>query len=211
MIYIVLCITENLMVGSLEAIDKVMEALPKNGLVLKMMEGLWGYFYYDVWLSLDKRWLGKDSSTSPKNWRRNSVIEWKEWNHKMPGILKLFIARSGEDSEKNSAEDQNVFQSRVRMLLYLTKHSISPIWPKTIKNKWWCEPSSIPWIVIHYQVCAWCKIFNLNSGTLGNTSKPQNTMCLSNSNYVKDPISRQRISGFVLYILGVTVYWQSKT
>ena len=35
-------------------------------------------------------------------------------------------------------------------------------------------------------------------------------VCFSNSNYAGDPVSRQSISGFILYVLGVPVSWQSK-
>ena len=32
----------------------------------------------------------------------------------------------------------------------------------------------------------------------------------SNSVYVGDPVSRKSISGFILYVLGVLISWQSK-
>ena len=35
-------------------------------------------------------------------------------------------------------------------------------------------------------------------------------MCFCKSNYAGDPISRRNASGFMLYVLGVPVSWQSK-
>ena len=43
----------------------------------------------------------------------------------MPDMPKFLIIRPLENSEKMSAEDQKVFQSRYGMLLYLIKHSRS--------------------------------------------------------------------------------------
>ena len=41
----------------------------------------------------------------------------------------------------------------------------------------------------------------------GNSNKPCDIVCFSNSDYAGDLVSRQSISGFVLYVLGVPVSW----
>ena len=41
----------------------------------------------------------------------------------------------------------------------------------------------------------------------GNFNKTWEIVCFSNSNYARNPISRQSISGFILYVLGVLVSW----
>ena len=45
----------------------------------------------------------------------------------------------------------------------------------------------------------------------GNYNEPWESICFSDSNYVGDPVSRQRISGFILYVVGVPVSWQSNS
>ena len=44
----------------------------------------------------------------------------------------------------------------------------------------------------------------------GNSTKPWEIVCFSDSDYAGNPVSRQSISGFILHVLGVTVSWQSK-
>ena len=44
----------------------------------------------------------------------------------------------------------------------------------------------------------------------GNEKEPCSIMCLSNSNYAGDPVSRRSVSGFILCVLGVPILWQSK-
>ena len=44
----------------------------------------------------------------------------------------------------------------------------------------------------------------------GNYNKPWEIICFSNSKYSEDLVSRQSISGFILYVLDILVSWQSK-
>ena len=41
----------------------------------------------------------------------------------------------------------------------------------------------------------------------GNSNKPWEIVYFSNSNYVGDRVSRQSISGFIFYVLGIPVSW----
>ena len=41
----------------------------------------------------------------------------------------------------------------------------------------------------------------------GNSDEHWKIVCFSNSNYAGDPVSRQSVSGFILYVLGVPVSW----
>ena len=45
----------------------------------------------------------------------------------------------------------------------------------------------------------------------GNSKEPWEIVCFSDSDYAGDPVSRQSISGFILYVLGALVSWQSKS
>ena len=44
-----------------------------------------------------------------------------------------------------------------------------------------------------------------------NSNKPWEIVCFYNSDYAGDPVSRQSISGFILYVLNVPVSLQSKS
>ena len=42
-----------------------------------------------------------------------------------------------------------------------------------------------------------------------NPNEPWEIIFFSNSDYAGDPVSRKSISGFILYVLGMLVLWQS--
>ena len=44
----------------------------------------------------------------------------------------------------------------------------------------------------------------------GNSNQLWEIVCFSNSDYMGDPVSRRSTSGFILYVLGVSVSWGSK-
>ena len=46
---------------------------------------------------------------------------------------------------------------------------------------------------------------------MGNSNEPWEIVRFSNSDYAGDPLSRRSISGFILYVLGEPVSWQSKS
>ena len=46
---------------------------------------------------------------------------------------------------------------------------------------------------------------------MGNSNKTWEIGCFSNSDFAGDLVSRRSTSGFILYVLGVTVSWQSKS
>ena len=46
---------------------------------------------------------------------------------------------------------------------------------------------------------------------MGNSNEPWEIVCFSNSNYEGDLVSRQSISGFILYVLGIPVSWRLKS
>ena len=53
--------------------------------------------------------------------------------------------------------------------------------------------------------------FGLNIEPTGNSNKSWEMTCFSNSDYTGDLVSRRSISGFILYVLVVLVFWQSKS
>ena len=54
------------------------------------------------------------------------------------------------------------------------------------------------------------KILGLKIDPMGNSNKPWEMICFSNSDYAGDLVSRQSISGFMIYVLSVPFSWQSK-
>ena len=55
------------------------------------------------------------------------------------------------------------------------------------------------------------KNLGLKIDLTGNSNKPWKIICFNNSDYAGDPVSRQSISCFILYVIDVPVFWQSKS
>ena len=96
----------------------------KNMLVLNIGEGLQNYLTCKVRFSRDKKRAWSIQLHLIESLEKNFDNQVKKLqSHKTPGMPKCFIVRPMIDSEKISAEDQNEYQPRVGMLLFLVKHS----------------------------------------------------------------------------------------
>ena len=88
--------------------------------------------------------------------------------------------------------------------------------------------ASVPGQTLMHQSCQhdqgivqgkqWCKtcclqrtMLGLKIEPMGNSNEPWEKKCFSNGNYAGDPVSRQSISNFILYVLGIPVSWRSKS
>ena len=52
------------------------------------------------------------------------------------------------------------------------------------------------------------KYFGLKNEPNGDKNKPWDIICFSDSDYTSNPDTRRSVSGFILFILGVPVYWR---
>ena len=100
------------------------------------------------------------------------------------------------------------------MLLYLVKHlrpDLANAIRELFKVNYGANPAAYKKLlrVIKYVINT--KNFGLKVEPTGNSSKPWEIICFSNSNYTGDPVSKQSISGFILHIVGVPISWQSKS
>ena len=53
------------------------------------------------------------------------------------------------------------------------------------------------------------KNLGLKIEPIGNSNEPWEIVCFSNNDYAGDPVNRQSISDFILYVGGVPVSWRS--
>ena len=133
---------------------------------------------------------------------------------KTPGVPKFLIVRPMIKSKKISAKDKQEYWSGVGMLLYLVKHSCPDLTNMTRELSKANDGANTAFYkellhVIKYVLDMknlWLKIESTR-----NSKEPWEIIHFSNSNCVGDPVSRQSISGFILYVLGVPVSWQSKS
>ena len=115
------------------------------------------------------------------------------------------------NNEKISTKDHWEYWLGVGMLLVLVNHScpdcsnmtrelskVNDCVNSAAYNKLLC--------VIKYVLDT--KNLGLKIEPMGNSNKPWEIICFSDSDYVGDLVSRRSISGFILYVLDVPVSWQ---
>ena len=196
-------------------IDDAIEVLKTKGLVLKIVEGLQDYLSWKIKFAPDKNraWFGQSHLT--KNSKKKFGKHMQDvQSHKTPGMPKFLIVRPMVKSKKISAKDQQDYWSGVGMLLYLVNHSC-PILASATKELSKANDSMNP---AAYKELLQVIKYVLDMKNLGlkiehteNSSEPRGIICFSNSNYIGDLVSRWSISGFILYVLGILVSWQSKS
>ena len=128
----------------------------------------------------------------------------------MQCMPKFVILKPIVDSGKMSAEDQKVFWSGVRMLLYLINHlrsDIANVTQEMPKVNDGAYPSAFYEVLHVIKHILDAKKLRLKLEPSRNASKLWEIVCFSDSDYAGDPISRKNISGLILYVLGVSVSW----
>ena len=134
-------------------------------------------------------------------------------SHKMPGMPKFLTVRPLIKSEKISMEDQKEYWSGVGMLLFLVKHSRPDIVNMTRELSKASDGANLVAFKDLLYVIIYIldkKNFSLKLKPTGNTNKPLQIICFSNSDYAGDLISKRSISDFILYVLDVLVCWWSE-
>ena len=110
-------------------------------------------------------------------------------------------------------EDQQIYQSGIGMVLYLVNNS----WPDLTnatrefsKSNDSANPAAYKELLHVIKYVIETEKLGLKIEPTGNFNKPWEVICFCNSNYVGGPVSRQSISGLILYVLGIPVSWKSK-
>ena len=213
-VYVALYIDNNLMIGDKTAIIDAM-ALKNKGLVLKVVEGLQDYLSCEIKFSENKKhaWLHQPHLIKNLKSKFEKLIE-DVWSNKTPSTPKFLIVRPTEDYKKVLVEDQWIYQSGVGMLLYLMKHSrpnIADVTRELSKANNEVNPAAYKELLHVIKYVIETENLGLRLEPTGNSNKPWEIICFNNNDYVGDPVSRQSISGFILYVFGIPVSWWSKS
>jgi hypothetical protein len=109
-------------------INESIELIKKSGFTLKIEEEMTDYLSCNILFSKDKKkaWLGQPHliwSLEKKFMEMTKSLQ----TYQTPGTPGQGIVRPTSDEEKVSKEDQTLYRSGVRMLLYLVKHSCPDI------------------------------------------------------------------------------------
>ena len=99
------------------------------------------------------------------------------------------------------------------MLLYLVKHlhpDHANVTRKLSKANNGVNPAAYKELLHVVKYVFHMEMLGFKIQPMGNSNEPWEIVCVSDSNYAGDSLSRQSISGFTLYVLGVPVSQRSK-
>ena len=94
------------------------------------------------------------------------------------------------------------------MLLYLVKYShpnLAKVTREMSKANGSVDSAAYKKLLHVIKFVLDMKNLRLEIESMGNSNKPWEIICFSDSSYVGDPVTRQSISGFILYVLGILV------
>jgi hypothetical protein len=213
-VFIAVYVDYNLIVGSPKAVNKTIDQLKRQGLVLKIEEDLKDYLSCEIRFSKDQRkaWLGQPHLIKNLEKKFGHLVG-KLREYKTPGTPNWNAVKTENFSDLISQEQQVLYRSGVGMLLYLVKHSRPDIANPV------CELAKVlngANLAQYKEMLRLCK-FVLDTKTLGlkmvptlgEDKEPWDLECFSDSDYTGDPDSRRSVSGFILYVRGVPISWRS--
>ena len=99
------------------------------------------------------------------------------------------------------------------MLLYLVKHSCSNLVNETrelSKANHGTNTAAYKKILNVIKYILDTKNFRLKIEPMRNSNKPLEIVCFSQRKFAGDPISKRSVSVFILYVLGLPIFWKSK-
>ena len=190
------------MIGDIAAINKAIEALKNKKLVLKNADGLQDYLSCEINFSDDKKgdWIGQPHLIKNMEKKFGWLVQDVQ-SHKTLGTPEFLIMRPMW-KVRRFPQKTNIIISQAQVC-YCTWCQFNQ---GTIKSKQWCKPCGLQGAPTCNQVCDGHDI-GLKFEPMGNSNKPWEIICFSNSDYAGDPVNRQSISGFILYVLDVLVSW----
>ena len=213
-VYIALCVDDNLLVGKPAAIDEVINLMKEEGLVLKINDDLHHYLSCNIKFSSDRRkaWLGQPHLIANLLKKfGDKVMSFR--NYKTPGTPGMHVVHPTEDSEKISSDDQLLFRSGVGMLLYLVKHSrpdIANAVRELSKVLDGASPGTFKEMLRVIKYVLDTRMYGLKIEPTFVKGSPWELVLFCDSDYAGDPDSRRSVSGYIIYVCGVPVCWRSK-
>ena len=99
------------------------------------------------------------------------------------------------------------------MLLYMVKHlhpNLAKVTRELSKAKGNVNPVAYKELLLVIKYLIDMKNLGSKIKPMGNSNEPWEIVCFSSSDYAGDLVSRGSMSGFILYVLGTPVSWQSK-
>ena len=129
-----------------------------------------------------------------------------------PGTSKFLIGKPVDDVLKNFLSKTKNY-SRQELGCFLSCNAFKAWYCKCdsriVEGHRWYKPGFIPWDAIVLKYVLNTRSCGLMLEPIGSEKQHCKNICFSNRNYTGNLVTGRRVSGFVLYVLGVTVSWQS--
>ena len=210
-VFIALYVDDCLCIGKENDINRIIEAIQKAGLSLKIEDNLKDYLSCSIVLSSDRKkaWLGQPSLMKNLEKRFGAMVKENQM-YLTPGTPHLRITR--EIQQPLSKEDQKMYRSGVGMLLYLVKHSrpdLANCVRELTKNMDKASEAALKEMkrVIKYVLDT--AEYGLRMYPVMDNDK-WTIETYTDSDYAGDADNRISVTGYVIYLCEVPIMWKSK-
>jgi hypothetical protein len=213
-VYMALYVDDVYASGNEEALDDSIMGLRKY-FKIKVVDDLTDYLSCEIIFNKDKSkaWLGQPHLIKNLESKFGDLVKTSQ-KYRTPGTPGQGVMRPLKGDEKISAEDQSTYRSGVGMLLYLVKHSRPDISNAVRELSKSMDGASMAAFKELKRVIK----FVLDTKTMGLKMNPQMNTDISewdivvytDSDWAGDKVTRISVTGFIIFLLGVPIFWKSK-
>jgi Reverse transcriptase (RNA-dependent DNA polymerase) len=202
-------------IGDKAALLEVIQQMQSKGFKLKVENDLSDYLSCEIIFNKDKTkaWLGQPNLIRRlETTFKDFVKSQKNSSFRTPGTPGMNILRPKNDDEKLGPAEQTLYRSAVGTLLQFVKHS-RPDLANTVRELSKCMDAATTLAmkelkrVIQFVITT--KDFGLLIEPKFVNNKWKMTVC-TDSDWAGDKDTRQSVTGFVIFLLNVPIFWKSR-
>jgi hypothetical protein len=212
-VFIACYVDDCLCCGHEEAINESIEQIEKSGFILKVENKMTDYLSCNITYSKDKKqkaWLGQPPLIRSLEKKFEHLVSGLQ-SYRTPGMPGQGIVRPMQEEDKISQADQTLYRSGVGMLLYLVKHSRPDI-ANVVRELSKCMDGATP--ATNKKLKRVIK-FVLDTQNFGLKIEPivrktednWEIVIYLDSDYSGDKESRNSMTGYIVYLLGIPISW----
>ena len=206
-------VDDNLCVGQREALQEVVDEIPKHGLQITVEHDLKDYLSCEIRVSDDKKkaWMGQPHMIKKIAKTFEEEVD-KRQRYKTAGTPGLGLVKVKEEEHKIDKERQSRYRTGVGMLLFLIKHS-RPDLSNAVRELSKCLDGASE---AAYKEMLRVIKYVLDTRDRGLRIEPEPTdtewviLLYSDSDWAGDKDNRRSVSGYMIFLNGVLISWKSK-
>jgi hypothetical protein len=208
-VYVACYVDDIFGVGHEEAINEIIELIKKHGLKIKVQDKLTDYLSCNILFNQNNKsiaWLGQPHLIKNIERKFGSSVETLHTYQMPAGTPGNGVVRPQEGDAKVSTEDQAMYRSGVRMLLYLV---VLRYLSKMMDG---ATPVALKGLKRVMKVVFDTRTFDLKiePKKIDHMMDKWDMVIYTNSNYAGCMNTRISMSGYTIFLLGVPILWKSK-